>query len=67
MNTKKGIVAIVSYFLEQNQFKFCWMFTRLSHKINTVQMLALQISLRSEGPNSKPTAQDPTLETFYDK
>lgn len=41
------------------------MFTRLSHKINTVQMLTLQISLRSEGPNSKPTVQDPTLETFY--
>lgn len=51
MNTKKGIVATVSYF-KKNQFKICWMFARLSHKINTVQMLALQISLRSEGPNS---------------
>lgn len=52
MNTKKGIVATVSYFQKKNQFKICWMFARLSHKINTVQMLALQISLRSEGPKS---------------
>lgn len=30
-------------------------------------MLALQISLRPEGPNSKSTAQDTTLETFYNE